>query len=120
MAAMSVRCPNCDGEATTVREIREVPLGLRRVVIEDEFMRCGGCGEEFFSRAQADRSHHLAVEHARLEDNLLPSQIKDVRESIALTQAQFRLSSKTFLALERRRAFAGKPGESARISRRID
>lgn len=90
MAPITVRCPNCDGETTTVREMREVPLGQRQVVIEDEFMRCGSCGEEFFSRAQADRSHDLAVERARLDDNLLlPSQIKDVRETLGLTQAQF-------------------------------
>jgi HTH-type transcriptional regulator / antitoxin MqsA len=90
MAAMTVRCPNCDGEATTVREMREVLLGQRQVVIEDESMRCATCGEDFYSRAQADRRHRLSIERARLDDNLLlPSQIKDVRESLGLTQAQF-------------------------------
>jgi putative zinc finger/helix-turn-helix YgiT family protein len=83
-------CPQCDGEATVVRERRSVPLGQRRVEIDDEYTKCETCAETFYTVAQADQRHDRAVEKARQDDNLLtPRQIKNVRDDLGLTQKQF-------------------------------
>jgi len=85
-------CPNCETPAHVVRERREVPLGQRRLVIDDERMRCEECGEEFYTTDQADRRQRLAVEQARLVDGLLlPAEIRRIREHLQLTQRQFEL-----------------------------
>lgn len=83
-------CPNCDLPAEIVRETRHVPLGQRRVEVEDEFLRCGSCREEFYTPELADQRHKRAVDRARMEDNLLsPAQIKAIREELGLSQKVF-------------------------------
>jgi putative zinc finger/helix-turn-helix YgiT family protein len=83
-------CPHCESAATIVRERRSVPLGQRRVDIDDEFSRCPKCGEEFYTTAQADQRHRRAIESARLADNLLsPDQVRAVRDALGLSQRQF-------------------------------
>lgn len=90
MAIATHHCPFCDTAADTVRERREVPLGQRRVTIDDEWTRCGECGEEFYTPEQADQRHWRAIEQARLDDNLLPPRaIRAIRDSLHLTQRQF-------------------------------
>lgn len=90
MTQDNMNCPHCDIPADLVREERAVPLGQRRVQIDDEFLRCGECEEEFYTPELADRRHQRAVDRARLEDNLLsPSQIRDIREQLGLTQRVF-------------------------------
>jgi putative zinc finger/helix-turn-helix YgiT family protein len=92
MTAPTTLCPNCELEALVIREVRDVPLGQRRVSIDDERMRCPECDEEFYTPDQADRRQQLAVERARLEDGLLaPREIKSIRERLRLTQRQFEL-----------------------------
>lgn len=83
-------CPHCGIEPLLIREEREVPLGQRRLLIEDEWSRCPQCGEDFYMPVQADRRHRLALERARLEDGLLsPTEIRQIRASLGLTQREF-------------------------------
>lgn len=83
-------CPRCEDRPEMVRERREVPVGQRRVVIDDEWMRCASCDEEFYTTAQADQLHRRSIEQVRLEDGLLPtSEIKRIRTSLGLTQREF-------------------------------
>jgi len=90
MAATAESCPHCDIEALVIREPRVVPSGQRRVEIDDEYLRCPQCGEDFYSSGQAEQRHRRAIEKCRAEDNLLsPSQIKGIREELTLTQRQF-------------------------------
>src|SRR6185503_2829505 len=64
--------------------------GRRRVVIDDERMRCDACGEEFYTTQQADLRQRRAVEAARHEDGLLtPAGIRSIREKLRLSQRQF-------------------------------
>lgn len=83
-------CPNCDAPAALIRESRSVPLGQRRVEVEDEFLRCASCGEEFYTPELADQRHKRAVDRARMDDNLLsPAQIRSIREELGLSQRVF-------------------------------
>lgn len=90
MTATVELCPHCEVAATLVRERHAVPLGTRRVEIDDEFFRCSECAEEFYSPEQADLRQRRVIERARAEDNLLaPSQIKSIREELGLSQRLF-------------------------------
>ena len=83
-------CPHCDTTPIVVRERRAVPIGNRRVEIDDEYLKCPECDEEFYTSDLAERRQRLAVERARTEDNLLtPAQIKSVRERLGLSQRLF-------------------------------
>lgn len=83
-------CPNCDAPMQIVRERREVPLGQRRVTVDDEFMRCETCGEQFHTLEQAEVRHERAIAQARQEDTLLtPHQICGIREGLGLSRPQF-------------------------------
>lgn len=90
MTTESTNCPHCDVSAELVRENRLVPLGQRRVEVEDEFLRCAACGEEFYTPSLADQRHRRAVDRARLDDNLLaPAQIRAIREGLGMSQRLF-------------------------------
>lgn len=90
MTNESMTCPNCETAAEFVRENRLVPLGQRRVLVEDEFLRCTLCGEEFYTPELADQRHRRSVDRARLDDNLLaPGQIRAIREGLGMSQRLF-------------------------------
>lgn len=90
MTNSSDTCPNCATEVRVVSERRSVPVGRRTVEIDDEFLRCPACGEEFYSTDLARRSHRKAIAAARSADSLLaPERIKAIRESLGLTQREF-------------------------------
>lgn len=83
-------CPHCQIPVEIVREHREVALGKRRVFVHDERSHCPECGEEYYTAAQADQRHARAVDQARREDGLLtPSEIREVRQGLGLSQSQF-------------------------------
>ena len=90
MTNESMTCPNCKTAAELVRENRLVPLGQRRVLVEDEFLRCTLCGEEFYTPELADQRHRRSVDRARLDDNLLaPGQIRAIRDGLGMSQRLF-------------------------------
>ncbi len=90
MTNESMTCPNCETAAELIRENRLVPLGQRRVLVDDEFLRCTLCGEEFYTPELADQRHRRSVDRARLDDNLLaPGQIRAIRDGLGMSQRLF-------------------------------
>jgi HTH-type transcriptional regulator / antitoxin MqsA len=85
---MEHKCYLCGNMARLVHERREVPMGSRRVTIDDEFYRCPECGETFTVGAMGDETLRRAAAAVRREDGLLaPEEIKELRAMYGLTQA---------------------------------
>jgi HTH-type transcriptional regulator/antitoxin MqsA len=83
-------CPICDSATELVRSPREIKIGQRRVVVDDERMRCRECGEEFYLPGQLDATARRAAEQVRREEGLLfPDEIKAIRQRLGMTQAEF-------------------------------
>jgi HTH-type transcriptional regulator/antitoxin MqsA len=86
----TTECGVCGGEATFIVECRQVHVGARSAVVEDQFHRCRACGEEFYEPGQADAVMMRATTSIRAELGLLmPDEIRALRESLALSQADF-------------------------------
>lgn len=82
-------CGICGGEATLARERRPFPVGARRVVIDDEFYRCSGCGETYYVDDMAETTFRRAAAQIRTEDGLLaPDDIVALRGTYGITQAE--------------------------------
>jgi putative zinc finger/helix-turn-helix YgiT family protein len=89
---LSIPCYSCGVEAPLTREMREVPVGRRRVMIEDEFYRCaGGCGaDDVYLPGMMDESLRRATAKVREEDGLLtPEHVRRIRTELGLTQPEF-------------------------------
>jgi HTH-type transcriptional regulator / antitoxin MqsA len=83
-------CGVCGGDAGLTTQRREVFVGKRSAVIEDEFFRCERCGEEFYEPGQMDASMKKASSAIRAESGLLlPEEIGSIRRSLELSQAAF-------------------------------
>jgi HTH-type transcriptional regulator/antitoxin MqsA len=81
-------CGICGGGAILVQESRPFPVGSRMVVIDDEFIRCARCGEEYYEGEMADQPFRRAAAKIREEDGLLgPDDIIALREKYGLSQA---------------------------------
>ncbi|HST62850.1 MAG TPA: type II toxin-antitoxin system MqsA family antitoxin [Longimicrobium sp.] len=81
-------CGVCGGDATLVQESRPFPVGSRTVIIDDEFIRCARCGEEYYEGEMADRPFRRAAAVIRAEDGLLgPDEIVAIRAKYGLSQA---------------------------------
>ena len=86
----TVLCPICDAAAQLVRSPRELTVGRRQVVVDDERMRCTECGEEFYLPGQLDATGRRAAEQIRREEGLLfPDEIRAIRQRLGMTQAEF-------------------------------
>jgi HTH-type transcriptional regulator / antitoxin MqsA len=86
----TIECPICGGEASAVRLEREVHIGKRTAVVDDEFFRCAQCGEELYEPGQLDAVMLRASDAIRRDLGLLrPLEIKALRESLELSQAEF-------------------------------
>ena len=85
-------CLNCESRAEVLRERRLVPVGQRRVMVDDEWMKCPTCEEEFYTSDQSDQLHRRSIDQVRLEDGLLaPGEIKRIRTDLGLTQREFEI-----------------------------
>src|SRR4051812_40593309 len=85
---MEHKCYLCGNQAQLVREPREVPMGARRVRIEDEFYRCAECGETFYLGGMMDETSRRAATALRQQDGLLePDEIRALRSAYGLSQA---------------------------------
>ncbi len=103
-------CGICGGEAVFVSEEREVSVGKRSAVVEDEFFRCSVCGEELYEPGQMDAVMVKASTAIRKELGLLmPEEIKAIRDSLDLTQSDFEqllgVGEKTVVRWERGTVF---------------
>ena len=103
-------CGICGEDAFLVSEEREVSIGKRSAVVEDEFFRCSGCGEKLYEPGQMDAVMVRASTAIREELGLLmPEEIKAIRESLELTQSDFeqllRVGEKTVVRWERGTVF---------------
>ncbi len=106
----NTECGICGGEATFVTEKREVHVGKRSAVVESEFFRCSGCGEELYEPGQMDAVLLKASSAIREELGLLmPEEIKAIRDSLDLTQSDFEqllgVGEKTVVRWERGTVF---------------
>lgn len=83
-------CPICGGSARIACAAKDVRVGKRTVVVEDEFLLCEDCGEEFVEPEMMDRTAQRAAERIRQEDGLLtPGEIRAIRDKYGLSQEAF-------------------------------
>lgn len=110
---MTELCHICDGEAIPVREVREYAIGRRSAPVADEFMRCQACGEEFYLPGQMDAVQTRASAAIREREGLLqPQEIREIREGLDLSQADFErllgVGPKTVVRWEKGTVFQNK------------
>ncbi len=90
MTSENLICSICTGEAAIVREPREIAYGRRRVIVEDEFVRCGECGETYYFAGQMEGTDRKASEVARQNgEPPLPFEIRNLRIRLGLPQTEF-------------------------------
>lgn len=83
-------CGICGGDAVLTTAEREVFVGKRSAVVEDEFFRCLQCEEEFYEPGQMDAAMKKASNAIRADLGLLlPEEIESIRRSLDLSQADF-------------------------------
>lgn len=85
----SETCYACDGAARLVREVREIPVGGRKVPVEVEIMRCQECGEGYFLPGAMRAAQEAAADQVRREEGLLTAgEIRAFRQRAGVTQAE--------------------------------
>jgi HTH-type transcriptional regulator / antitoxin MqsA len=85
----SETCFECEGTARLVREVREIPVGGRKVPVEVEIMRCQECGEGYFLPGGMRAAQEAAADLVRREEGLLTAgEIREFRQRAGLTQAE--------------------------------
>jgi HTH-type transcriptional regulator/antitoxin MqsA len=81
-------CGICGGTATLVEEPHTMSMAGRPVTYEDQFYRCGQCGEAYYNGTMAAESFRRAAAVIRAEDGLLgPDDIVALRAKYGLSQA---------------------------------
>ena len=81
------RCPACHSETTPVLDRRVTTFGKRTLVVDDEWLHCSACGEDFYTTELADQLHGRVISTIRLGDGLLsPQAIRNIRLDLGLTQ----------------------------------
>lgn len=81
-------CGICGGTATLVEEPHTMSMAGRPVTYEDQFYRCGQCGEAYYNGTMAAESFRRAAAVIRAEDGLLgPDDIIALRAKYGLSQA---------------------------------
>lgn len=111
------KCYLCGGEAPLVTEPRKASIGDRSVMIEDEFYRCGTCGETFYTGDMSDEALRRASAAVRREDGLLmPEEIREIRRKYGLSQAGLErligAGAKTVVRWERGTIFQNKTADT--------
>jgi HTH-type transcriptional regulator/antitoxin MqsA len=111
MSERSYECAVCgEPAAASVREETTVSIGRRSAVVEDEHLRCDGCGSEYATPEQMEETQQRAVVAIRAEEGLLtPEEIVRIRKKYGLSQAQLeallRTGPKTVVRWERGTVF---------------
>jgi len=99
-----------------VREDAEVNIGNRRAVVTVDRARCKKCGENFYTPDQMDAAQLAAAAKLRKHDNLLgPDEIREIRATLGLTQAQLEqllgVGPKTVVRWERGTVFQSRTAD---------
>lgn len=111
MSEPRYECAVCgEPSASLVREERAVSIGQRSAVVEDEHLRCDGCGSEYATPEQMEQTQQRAVAAIRAEEGLLtPEEVLRIRRKHGLSQAQLeallRTGPKTVVRWERGTVF---------------
>jgi len=74
-----------------VREHRAISYGQRQVIVDDEFMRCSECGEEFHAPGQADATDRRAAELVRKGNGILPFEVRAIRKQLNRSQRELEI-----------------------------
>ena len=110
-------CPVCGGRLMPVREVREIRIGQRTTVVPDAFSRCTGCSEELYAPGQMEAVQRRASTQIRQNEGLLlPAEIREIRESLGLSQHAFErllgVGPKTVVRWERGTVFQNQATDS--------
>jgi len=110
-------CPICETRLEPVSEAREVRIGRRSARVQDLFLRCPGCDEEFYLPGQMDATLRRASEAIRKAEGLLPpSAIRAIRARLGLSQQAFEqllgVGPKTVVRWEKGTVFQNRATDS--------
>ncbi|MHB8148039.1 MAG: type II TA system antitoxin MqsA family protein [Vulcanimicrobiaceae bacterium] len=115
---MSQECLRCGSQAACeiTRERRVTVNGNELVVPEDRITRCGDCGEEFYTGAQARMADRKLIDARRRAEHLLTSdEIRRLREALKLSQHELEQAigtgPKTFVRWESGTAVQSKSAD---------
>lgn len=110
-------CPLCGKNVEHVHGLREITVGKRRVTVEDNFVHCQSCKEDFYAPGQLTELQRRAADRIRADEGLLtPAEIKAIREGMGLTQAEFEkllgVGEKTVIRWEKGTVFQSRATDS--------
>ena len=104
----AVHCPVCKQPTLASKRVRQQVRARDETLLEyhDELSSCSACGEEFYTPDQSLASSRARAATLRAHEGLLsPQEIKHIRESYALSQADLEkalgLGPKTVVRWER-------------------
>ena len=123
---MKTKCAVCGADAVTTAERRRVQVGSREAMVLDEFYRCTSCGEEFYEPGQLDTVMRRASAAIRRDLELLqPEEIRAIRSSLGLSQADFErllgVGKKTVVRWEKGTVFQSQATDTLlRVLRGVD
>lgn len=87
--SVNEKCHVCGGDARAIRELADVYIGRKLVVVESERMRCSTCSAQFYLPGQMQAEQRAAVAKVRAAANLLDQQeIIAIRKRLGLTQSE--------------------------------
>ena len=85
-----IECPVCGGQVLRRAGTAQVQVGSRTVPVQGDFSTCAICGEMFFGPGEMDDVMRQASSVVRREEDLLqPEEIRAIRESLDMSQAEF-------------------------------
>jgi HTH-type transcriptional regulator / antitoxin MqsA len=114
MANTLLTCVHC--EEPVHRGLFDVSVdfpGREPIVVWRDLQRCSSCGETYFGPDDIDAVHRAAADVVRANEGLLsPEEIRELRESLHLSQAAFErligAGAKTVVRWERGTIFQSK------------
>lgn len=107
-------CAQCGGPVSRRMVDVDVKVGARETIfVRRRLQHCTQCGETYFGAGEMDEVHRAAADLVREREGLLsPEEIKSLRESMHLSQAQFerllRTGPKTVVRWERGTVFQSR------------
>lgn len=116
MTAMDTNnyCVVCGGPVEFGRAAKEVSIAGRKALVQVEGDWCTVCGEVLLTPQQANDAQRRAAEVLRKEEGLLsPSEVREIRARLGLTQAELEtllgVGPKTVVRWERGTVFQSPP-----------